>query len=134
MDEQVVNTTRINVLARSTRKFEVFNNLPRPRHSFTKLPEGNLKTMSLLIPTAIPARPPRRKMHRLCSYCRTYLSRHNGSFTAVYRNLRHSSNRLPMLAGIILLSGDLIAAPLAMRIWHLYLPQGVLVGLGIAPM
>ncbi|KIW11145.1 hypothetical protein PV08_10445 [Exophiala spinifera] len=39
--------------------------------------------------------------------------------------------RLPMLAGAALFGGGFIAASYASRIWHLYLSQGALVGLGV---
>ncbi|EXJ57509.1 hypothetical protein A1O7_07857 [Cladophialophora yegresii CBS 114405] len=37
----------------------------------------------------------------------------------------------PMLAGAVIFGGGFIAASFAWRIWHLYLSQGVLVGLGV---
>lgn len=39
--------------------------------------------------------------------------------------------RLPMLIGVILLAIGYISASFSRRIWHLYLSQGVLVGLGV---
>ncbi|KAG9252698.1 major facilitator superfamily protein [Emericellopsis atlantica] len=39
--------------------------------------------------------------------------------------------RGPMLGGVVLLSGGLIAASFASRVWHLYLTQGLCVGAGI---
>ncbi|KAL8924506.1 MAG: hypothetical protein Q9208_003981 [Pyrenodesmia sp. 3 TL-2023] len=39
--------------------------------------------------------------------------------------------KVPMASGAIVLGGGFVAASYATRIWHLYLSQGVLVGLGI---
>lgn len=39
--------------------------------------------------------------------------------------------RLPMYAGAVMLGGGFIAASYSSQIWHLYVSQGVLVGLGV---
>jgi hypothetical protein len=39
--------------------------------------------------------------------------------------------QLPMLMGAALLNGDFVSASFASQTWHLYLPQGALVGLGV---
>lgn len=44
---------------------------------------------------------------------------------------RHLGTKPPMLLGTVLLGGSFIAASFASRIWHLYLTQGVLFGLGL---
>ena len=44
---------------------------------------------------------------------------------------RKFGTRTPMLVGSILLAAGYISASFARRIWHLYLSQGVLVGLGV---
>ncbi|KAK7910757.1 hypothetical protein PG985_013238 [Apiospora marii] len=44
---------------------------------------------------------------------------------------RRHGVRAPMLAGVVLLPTGFVAASFAHRVWHLYLSQGVCVGLGI---
>ena len=44
---------------------------------------------------------------------------------------RRTGLRIPMASGAIMLGGAFIAASYASEIWHLYLTQGVLVGMGI---
>ena len=39
--------------------------------------------------------------------------------------------KLPMLSGAFMVGGGFIAASFARRVWHLYLTQGVLLGLGV---
>lgn len=45
--------------------------------------------------------------------------------------VRHFGIRIPMFLGVVCLPAGLIAASFAQEIWHLYLSQGFLVGLGI---
>lgn len=45
--------------------------------------------------------------------------------------VRLSSVRVGMLIGLILESGGFIAASFATKIWHLFLTQGVLFGVGL---
>ncbi|KIW28151.1 uncharacterized protein PV07_07833 [Cladophialophora immunda] len=49
----------------------------------------------------------------------------------VTRIARSFGIKLPMLAGAVIFGGGFIAASFATRIWHLYLSQGALVGLGV---
>ncbi|KAJ4163568.1 hypothetical protein LMH87_005289 [Akanthomyces muscarius] len=44
---------------------------------------------------------------------------------------RHHGVRAPMLAGSVVLSGGFLAASFASKVWHLYLSQGMCVGMGI---
>ena len=44
---------------------------------------------------------------------------------------RKFGKRLPMILGIIMQAGGFVAASFAKRIWHLYLTQGALVGIGV---
>lgn len=44
---------------------------------------------------------------------------------------RKFGTRSPMLAGVVALAGGFIAASFASKAWHLYLCQGVLVGIGV---
>lgn len=50
---------------------------------------------------------------------------------AVIKLSQRYGPRLPMFLGAIILGGGFIAASFSVRIWHLYLSQGVLVGLGV---
>ncbi|KAJ9604612.1 hypothetical protein H2200_010726 [Cladophialophora chaetospira] len=49
----------------------------------------------------------------------------------ITRLVRSVGIKAPMMAGSFLFGGGFIAASFASRIWHLYLSQGVLVGLGV---
>ena len=49
----------------------------------------------------------------------------------ITRLVRTFGIRIPMLAGSCMFGGGFIAASFASRIWHLYLSQGALVGLGV---
>ncbi|KAI4226650.1 MAG: hypothetical protein L6R36_003016 [Xanthoria steineri] len=44
---------------------------------------------------------------------------------------RRYGTRFPMFAGVVALAGGFIAASFASEAWHLYLTQGVLVGIGV---
>jgi len=44
---------------------------------------------------------------------------------------RKFGKRLPMISGVMLQAGGFISASFARRIWHLYLSQGILIGLGV---
>ena len=44
---------------------------------------------------------------------------------------RRYGTRFPMFAGVLALAGGFIAASFASEAWHLYLTQGVLVGIGV---
>ncbi|KAI9801958.1 MAG: hypothetical protein M1825_003013 [Sarcosagium campestre] len=44
---------------------------------------------------------------------------------------RKLGTRLPMFVGVFALSGGFVAASFASKAWHLYLSQGVLVGIGV---
>lgn len=44
---------------------------------------------------------------------------------------RHIGTHAPMVMGALFLTGGLVAASFASSIWHLYMTQGVLVGLGV---
>ncbi|KAJ4566211.1 hypothetical protein HRR85_009132 [Exophiala dermatitidis] len=49
----------------------------------------------------------------------------------ITRLVRSYGIRLPMMVGAAMFGGGFIAASFASRIWHLYLSQGALVGLGV---
>ena len=44
---------------------------------------------------------------------------------------RNFGKRVPMILGVIMQAGGFVSASFAKRIWHLYLSQGMLVGLGV---
>ncbi|KAF2503311.1 MFS transporter, MCP family, solute carrier family 16, member 6 [Lophium mytilinum] len=44
---------------------------------------------------------------------------------------RHLGTHIPMFIGIVLQTGGFVAASFAKTIWHLYLSQGLLVGIGV---
>ena len=45
--------------------------------------------------------------------------------------VRNFGTHVPLLIGVILQTAGFIAASFATQIWHLYLSQGFLVGLGV---
>lgn len=45
--------------------------------------------------------------------------------------IRHTGTHLPMALGVVIQTSGFIAASFATSIWHLYLTQGILVGLGV---
>ncbi|KAF2799843.1 MFS transporter, MCP family, solute carrier family 16, member 6 [Melanomma pulvis-pyrius CBS 109.77] len=45
--------------------------------------------------------------------------------------IRHAGTHLPMALGVVVQTSGFVAASFATSIWHLYLTQGILVGLGV---
>lgn len=68
---------------------------------------------------------------RLCFHRRPHIWRGNDCGPLVTVLTKLTSMKVPVASGATMLRGAFIAASCASQIWHLYLSQGVLVGIGV---